>query len=113
MMFAISVLSDCYLANHQGGHDMVEVKFLNEEVKEVELAVGDYGVCWEIKDGKGYDGTNAGGMDWDGVSIEDMETYITLKDKIIVQVKELYQFMRLREVDYKMIYEEREFLEAA
>jgi len=89
---------------------MVEVKFLNEEVKEVELAVGDYGVCWEIKDGKGYDGTNSGGMDWDGVSIEDMETYITLKDKIIVQVKELYQFMRLREVDYKMIYEEREFL---
>ncbi len=92
---------------------MVEVKFLNEEVKEVELAVGEYGVYWEVKDGKDYDGTNAGGMDWDGVSIEDMEIYSTLKDKIIVQVKELYQFMRLREMDYKMTYEERGFLEAA
>ena len=92
---------------------MVEIKFLNEEVKEVELAVGDYGVYWEVKDGRDYDGTNAGGMDWDGVSIEDMETYSTLKEKIIIQVKELYEFMRLREVGYKMIYEEREYLEAA
>lgn len=92
---------------------MVEVKFLNEEVKEVELAVGDYGVYWEIKDGKDYDGNNAGGMDWDGVSAEDMKTYSTLKEKIIVQVKELYEFMRLREDDYKSIYEERGFLEAA